>query len=452
MNIFGFLILDKALSKTKPENHQAGHFSPHSHNSARKITWSLFLAQALGSAGFLAVATVSSIVGRALIGSDALATVPEAVYHIGVSLAALGWGYGMDRLGRRRGLSLGLSLGVVGALVVVASIMQSSLILLLIGLSLMGIARSALQLARFAAAEVHPAHERARAISNVVLGGAAATFLWAGISRQLDWLSQMVHAPELALPYVISGVFFFTAAALIHLFLRPDPRDLGIEIARHESTQQAIEHSHVPARTLKEIFQQPAVRVAANAMIFGQAVMVMIMIITPLHMRHHTHTIADISLVISAHVFGMYAFSILSGRLADRFGRGFVIIIGAITLIAACLTAPFSPESLPLGFSLFSLGLGWNFCYVGGSSLLADQLSPAERSRTQGFNDLLIGLVSAAGSLGSGIIFAAVGFGTMSIIGAVTAAIPLVMTVWWMTSKANPIRTAITTDSPTKTI
>jgi MFS family permease len=412
------------------EDEQTKFFETHYRPTARKISWTLFIAQSFGSASFLAVATVSSIVGRALIGSDAWATVPDTVYQIGVSLTALGWGYGMDRLGRRDGLSLGLSLGVVGALSVVAAITQSSLILLLIGLILMGVSRSALQLARFAAAEVHPAHERARAISNVVLGGAAATFIWAGISRQLDWLSRIIHVSDLALPYVISAVFLFIAAVVVYIFLHPDPRDLGLEIARQESRRQMVEQPHTPARALKEIFQQTEVRVAAGAMIFAQVVMVMIMIITPLHMRHHAHAISDISLVISAHVFGMYAFSILSGRLADRFGRGLVIIIGAITLIIACLIAPLSPDSLPLGFSLFLLGLGWNFCYVGGSSLLADQLSPAERSRTQGFNDLLIGLVSAVGSLGSGATFAIFGFGTMSVIGAVTAAIPLVMIAW----------------------
>jgi MFS family permease len=163
--------------------------------------------------------------------------------------------------------------------------------------------------------------------------------------------------------------------------------------------------------------------------------MVMLMVITSLHMKDHNHTVPDISLVISSHVFGMYAFSILSGRLADRWGRGPVILVGAATLILACLTAPLSPDILPLGVALFLLGLGWNFCYVGGSSLLADQLSPDERARTQGFNDLLIGLVSAVGSLGSGIVFAAVGYGVMGLVGAGAAVIPLALVLWWQVSR-----------------
>jgi MFS family permease len=410
---------------------QSKSFETHYRPIARKITWTLFIAQCFGSAGFLAVATVSSIVGRNLTGSDSLATIPEAIYQIGASFAALGWGYGMDRLGRRGGLVWGIGIGALGAFLVAQAVIQGSLGLLLIGLVCMGIARSALQLARFAAAEVHPSNERARAISNVVIGGTAATFLWAGLSRQLGLLQNAFEIDELALPYVISGLFFLIAAGIIFFLLRPDPREIGRELTELEKTNPVDLAPRNTSRALKEIFRQPAVLVAVSAMVFGQVVMVMVMVITPLHMRGHEHVLADISFVISSHVFGMFAFSILSGRLADRFGRSIVIIIGAGTLIAACLTAPLSPDVMPLGASLFLLGLGWNFCYVGGSSLLADQLSPDERSRTQGFNELLIGLVSAAGSLGSGVVFGTIGFGMMGIVSAIAAGIPLVMTLWW---------------------
>jgi MFS family permease len=148
-------------------------------------------------------------------------------------------------------------------------------------------------------------------------------------------------------------------------------------------------------------------------------------------MKGHQHPLTAISLTIASHTFGMYAFSLVSGRLADQWGRGPVIIIGAGTLILACLAAPISPEVLPISVALFLLGLGWNFCYVGGSSLLADQLSPTERARMQGINDLLISLMSAAGSLGSGVIFAKAGYGAMGLIGAMTALVPLVLTLLW---------------------
>ncbi len=163
--------------------------------------------------------------------------------------------------------------------------------------------------------------------------------------------------------------------------------------------------------------------------------MVAIMVITSLHMKDHNHQLADISAVISAHTLGMYAFSVVSGRLADRWGRGPVILTGSATLLLACLTAPLSPEVVPLAVSLFLLGLGWNFCFVGGSTLLADQLSPLERARTQGVNDLLVGLASATGSLSSGLVFAATSYTMIAMVAGGLALIPLGMVLTWMFRK-----------------
>ena len=167
--------------------------------------------------------------------------------------------------------------------------------------------------------------------------------------------------------------------------------------------------------------------------------MVMVMVITSLHMKALGHALADISIVISAHTFGMFAFSIFSGRLVDRIGREQVIMLGSAILILAGLSAGLSPDVLPLAIALFLLGLGWNLCYVGGSTLLTDQLSTAEQSRMQDVNDLFVGLASAIGSLGSGFVFAAVGFQTMGFVGAAIAILPLAVALWW---RRNPVRLA----------
>jgi predicted MFS family arabinose efflux permease len=106
-------------------------------------------------------------------------------------------------------------------------------------------------------------------------------------------------------------------------------------------------------------------------------------------------------------------------------------MLGSLILILAGLSAGLSPDVLPIAVALFLLGLGWNFCYVGGSTLLTDQLSTAEQSRMQGVNDLFVGLASASGSLGSGFVFAAVGYQTMGFVGAAFATVPLILAVWW---------------------
>jgi MFS family permease len=99
--------------------------------------------------------------------------------------------------------------------------------------------------------------------------------------------------------------------------------------------------------------------------------------------------------VFSSHTFGMFAFSMVSGWLADRWGRRPVLGLGAVITLVSCLMAPLSPDVLPLAVALFLLGLGWNLCYVAGSALLSDALTPAEKGRMQGFNDLLVGGAAA---------------------------------------------------------
>lgn len=399
---------------------------------ARKITRTLFAAQSLGSAGFIAVATVSAIVGASLSGNPALAGLPSSVYLLGSALAALALGFVMDRIGRRGGITLGLLSGVAGSGLAVAAIIAGSFPLFLFGMAAMGIAQAGLQLGRFAAAESNPPKQRGRAISNVVIGGAVGAVLGPLLVGPTGRLANLAGLNELTGPFGFAMLLFMAAALVIFTRLRPDPRDLGREVARlYPSTLSNQDQ----ARPLPVIFRQPAPLLALASMVIGQVVMVMLMVITSLHMQHHQQELSDISLVISSHTFGMFAFSILSGRLADHWGRGQTILAGSATLVLACLTAPLSPEVLPLAAALFLLGLGWNFCFVGGTSLLADHLMPAERARAQGFNDLLIGLASAAGSLSSGVIFSAVGYGVMGSIGAALAVVPAVMTAWWLLAR-----------------
>ena len=395
--------------------------------NARRITFVLFIGQSLASAGFIATATVNSILGAKL-GGAPWAGVPSAVFLVGGALAASAWGILMDIFGRRNGIALGLLLGVIGAGLVVVSANQGLPSLMYPGMVLMGFANAAVLLGRFAAAEVNPPERRGAAIANVVLGGTAGAIFGPLLVGPMGVFALRLGMDELAGAYLAGLVLFAVASAVIFIGLRPDPRDLGRQVA-------ALYPDSAPsgtARPVRVIFREPAALIAMTAMVLGQVVMVAIMVITSLHMRDNNHQLGDISAVISAHTLGMYAFSVLSGRLADKWGRGPVILTGASTLLLACLTAPLSPDVLPLAVSLFLLGLGWNFCFVGGSTLLADQLSPAERARTQGFNDLLVGLASATGSLSSGLVFAATSYTVITLVAGGLSLIPLMMALTWM--------------------
>lgn len=405
---------------------------PNLESIAQKITAILFAQQSLASAGFIAAATLNSIVGKELSQHANWAGVPTAVYLLAGAFSAFMWGYVYDAIGRRNGLTSGLSIGVAGSSLTFYAIAIHSFPLFLVGMVLMGIANAAVQLGRFAAAEVNRPEHRGRAISNVVIGGTVGSVIGPFVAGPAGALVGSWGIDELAGAYLIAAILFALGALVVFTGLRPDPREIG-KLVAEQFPETLIKHTHV--RSLFEIFRQPAALVAMLSMVLGQMVMVLVMVITSLHMRGHDHGLSDISAVIASHTFGMFAFSIISGRLADKWGRGVVILIGASTLVVACIAATISPDVLPLGVALFLLGLGWNFCFVGGSTLLADQLSPAERARTQGFNDLLVGLASAFGSLESGFIFASLGYNMMAYVSAAVALIPLAVVLVWMTRR-----------------
>jgi MFS family permease len=296
---------------------------------------------------------------------------------------------------------------------------------------MIGMARSAVDLGRFIAAEVHLPEKRGRAISRVVLGSTVGAIVGPLLVGPMGQLALMAGLPELSGPYGVGFVVLVLAAILILAGLRPEPRDIGRELS-------ALNKDSVPAqetRSLSGIIRQPGVIVAMITMVFAQMVMMVPMSITSVHMKMHDHALSGISVVISAHALGMYAFSLVSGRMTDRWGRLPVIILGASIMIISCIIAAPAINLVPLVVALFLLGLGWNFAYVAGSALLADQLSPKERAKTQGFNDLLLNLASAGSQVGSGVIYAVGGFGLMSTASAIMAIAPLAAIFWWRVAR-----------------
>ena len=397
--------------------------------SARKITFTLFIAQSLTSAGMIAGHTVHAIVGAKLSSNPSWAGVPATGFLLGAAISAFLWGSVMDIIGRRGVMVMGLLLGVIGVSGAFVAVLAGSFVFFLVGLVLMGTANAAVVLGRFAAAEVNPPQSRGKAISTVVLGGTVGALLGPLLVGPAGRWAASLNLDELAGPYVATFILLLLAMVVVFVRLRPDPGTLGRLVAEQFPEETSTDGVK---RTLMQILKQPNASLAMLAMVSGQVVMVLVMVITSLFMRDNQHPLGSISIVISAHTTGMYAFSIISGRLSDRWGRLPVIAFGAGTLVVSCLIASISVGLLPLAVALFLLGLGWNFTFVGGSALQADQLSPEERGRTQGFNDLMVGLASAFGSFSSGIIFANLGYASMAVISGMLAALLLIITLIWM--------------------
>ena len=411
--------------------HEADHLDDAGREAARTRTrWALFASVALGSTGHLAAVTVAAIVGQDLLGSAVLAGAPGAAVVFGAAFGAIALSAVMARRGRRIGLTSGYLLGLVGALIATAAVLMRAFPLLLIGTFVIGFGNSSNNLSRYTAADLVAPNRRAVAIGLVVWGSTVGGIVGPWLVPIAGGLAESVGLPRYAGPFLVPVVFVTAAAALTFLFLRPDPFALAHETNIQRSTD-------VAAQPIRDILVRPAVLAAIVALVAGQATMVLIMTMTPLHLTSYAHGLEKVGLVISGHVAGMFALAPLSGRISQRLGNIQTIFLGTGVLVVASLLAGLAPPDRDdvLFVALFLLGWGWNLGFVAGSAMLSAGVELAERARVQGLADAVIWTTSAIASLGSGAIVAAAGFSTLGFIGVAFVLAPL----WLLLSRRHAI-------------
>ncbi len=391
----------------------------------RKITLTLLASQSLFSASSIMIFTVSSIIVVQMANNNGWTGVPSTLTLVGAAMGAYPMGRLMDRVGRRRGLSAGHLVGISGALVAALAVINTSLPVFLLGMLMMGFTRGALDMGRYAAAEANLPHRRARAISLVVLGGTVGSVGGPALLKWTGLLADGVGLPTLSGPWFAAAGFLALSLLLINLLLHPDPQLIARELAALEPGPP------LPGagRAFGEIWRDARTKLAMGAMAFGHLVMYLLMTVTPVHMHDHHQEIGAISWVIMAHVLGMYALSPGTGWLIDKVGRAPMIMAGGFILVGSCLLMPLSTSMGWLAFVLFLVGLGWNFCFVAGSTLLADVLRPNEKGRVQGLVDTFVSVAAGVGSLGSGVVFVALGFQALSWISLAMSLMPVALVV-----------------------
>jgi MFS family permease len=380
----------------------------------------LFAVAALGSTGYIAAVTVGTLVAAELSGGAALGGLPTTTTTIGTAAAASLIALVMLRWGRRLGLLLGLAVGVLGGAVVLLSVVAASIPLLLIGSALTGFANAAGNLGRYIAADMASPERRASAIGLVVWGTTVGAVIGPNLTAPAGAVAVSLGLPELAGAYGLTVLFIGLAWVVAALLLRPEPYAL----ADPSALPTLDEHGEVPS--LPAILARPSVATALVTLVAAQVVMVLIMTMTPLHLIDHGHGLGTVGLVLSAHTFGMFGLSPITGRLTDRFGSPRVIAAGLIGLALAALLAALAPPDggFLLTFALFLLGYGWNLCFVAASSLVSHGLSLAERTRVQGIADALTWGTAAFASLSSGLVVAAASYTVLGFVGVALTAIP----------------------------
>ena len=419
--------------------HEAADLDQHAVEAARRRTRiALFTSTALGSTGHIAASTVASIVGQELLGSAVLSGAPGATVVFGAAMGAIALSWVMGRRGRRSGLTTGYLSSVLGAVLAGTAVVTRSFPLLLLGTFLIGFGNASTNLSRYAAADLVAPNRRAVAIGLVVWGSTVGGLVGPALVPLAGSIAPALSLPVLAGPYLIPILSVSLAAVVTFVYLRPDPFALAHESAIHRPEI----HGEMAAVSLREVFSRPAVVAAMAALIAGQATMVLIMTMTPLHMTAHNPDLGPVGVVISGHVAGMYALAPVSGWITQRVGTLPTIFLGTIVLVVAALLAALAPgDRFELLFlALFLLGWGWNLGFVAGSALLSASVDVAERTRVQGVADAVIWTTSAAASLGSGAVVAAAGFSTLGFLGVAVVLAP----VWLLLTRRSAIAAAAT--------
>ncbi|MBA3798519.1 MAG: MFS transporter [Geodermatophilaceae bacterium] len=389
----------------------------------RRTVWVLAAAQVAGGLGIGAAVSVGGLLALDISGSEIWAGGSTTAATLGAALLALPLAAVAARRGRRHSLSLGWALAAMGAALVVLAAMTGSYVVLLVGMLLVGSGNATNFQSRYAAADLALPTKRARDLSLVVWSTTVGTVLGPNLSEPGRIVAETLRIPPLVGPFVFAAVGMGVAAVLILTLLRPDPLLMSQRLAAAEpkapetgTAGSSLPDDSAPASSVRAtVWRNADARLGMSAIVLSHGVMVAVMTMAPVQLRHHGATLTIIGLTISLHIAGMFAFSPIFGWLADRSGRVATIVVGQALLAAAALTAGTASDSEPrLMAGLILLGLGWSAGLVAGSTLLAESVSMAMRTRVQGTSDLLMNLVGAAGGALSGVLLALVGFGGLN--------------------------------------
>ena len=360
-------------------------------SDAKRNVLLLAACQALLATGNAVVITTSALAGQ-ILAPEGLATMPLFLQFLAIMAATVPASLLMKRIGRRAGFSVGACFAIAGGVLGCIAILKGSFWLFCLASIFYGAFMGFGMYYRFAAADVAEPAFRPRAISYVLAGGIVAAIAGPELAKATS---------ELFAPVLFAGCFaaiavLGLATLLVLAFVRiPPPSD-------EERTGRE--------RPLSSIIRQPSFLVALGGAAVAQGAMVLVMTATPLAMAFCGHGFGDTAFVIQWHVLGMFAPSFFTGHLINRFGTLNVMTLGG-ALIVACLAIALSGvEIIQFWSALFLLGIGWNFMFIGGTTLLTTTYAPAEKAKVQAINDLLTFGAAALASLSSGVLHHLVGW------------------------------------------
>ena len=368
----------------------------------------IVLCQSLAMTGVTMLIVVSALAGKMLAADKALATLPISLMFVGNMVMTIPASLLMKRIGRRAGFTVGAVFGIAGALIGAWGLLAGSFAIFAIGGLVQGCYNAFWQYYRFAAAEAVEPNYISRAISFVLLGGILAAVIGPELAKGS---AEMLDGARFAGSYLIVAGLAAIAVLCIQFIDIPPPGE---------------EERSGMGRPLMEIAAQPTFMIAVLAAMVGYGVMSFVMTATPLAMQGHAHSFGDTAFVIQWHALGMFLPSLFSGHLIRMFGAVRIVMAGVVANFAMIAIILSGTGVLEYWSGLVLLGVGWNFMFVGGSTLLTEVYSVAEKGKVQGVNDFMVFGTNAAASLSSGLIYhwygwAAIGYAVVAPLLAVFA-------------------------------
>ncbi|TGM79404.1 MFS transporter [Leptospira bouyouniensis] len=346
-----------------------------------KVLGIFSITQTVFQIGTVMIMAVSALAGQTIAPSPESASLPVSFVILGTLIGLVPASKFMKWYGSKYGLLLGTIIGIFGAILATYAMWEKSFILFTLAHLLFGLHQSFIQYLRFVAMESVATHDRASALSWILIAGIPAAFLGplAGLQGKDLFPSSMFLGCYLILVASLSLQF-----ALITFLPSPNKRK-----AIEESTMELISPRDV-TRPLSFHFKNLGLWVSILATAFSFGLMAMLMTAVPVAMKSHGHAMHASTLVLQWHVLGMYIPSFFSGFLVRKMTAPFLILLGVFVMGLECISALQGTEFLPFAVALILLGIGWNFMYVGGTNLLVEQYHPSEKNSIQAINDTIV--------------------------------------------------------------
>ena len=393
----------------------------------------LVTGQVVAAASLSAAVTVGAFVIQDILGQQTpWGGLSSATFTMGSAFMSQVLARVMSKRGRRVGLEYGYSLAIAGGLIAGFGVNRNSLVFFLLGLFLYGSGQASNLLSRYAAMDLAAPDQRSQAMSYILFGSTFGAVFGPVLIKPAEQIGVDTFGWSLYTgPWIASAFFFVFALANVAVRLRPDPLQISGGLVSQQGVGVVTPNLGAALRIISGIRNA---RVALASMVISQVTMVAVMTMTPVHLKIHGHEGVS-PYVISLHIAGMYAFSPLVGKFADRHGKLQSISVGGVLLVAATVMAALAGDAATLLWpSLWLLGLGWSFGLIGGSSLLVESVPEGSRVTVQGAADLLMSFCGGMAGFSSGFIRKAFGFHMLSNLGTVLALVLVVIGIRRLTS------------------